>query len=165
MHEVRGLPRPGLRYTGAASPGYWARKEVATEVFERILVPLDGTEGTARALPVAKEIAAHFGGRLHLLEVVPPTVDRNHLQYIAAPDALDAEDVAVHAAHRHLQHVAASLRGTPVECDVRIGQPADAIRKAAEDDGCDLICMAAGGAGDRVSRNARVPVLLVRPAR
>jgi nucleotide-binding universal stress UspA family protein len=123
------------------------------------------TAPRARALPVAKQLAAHFGGRLHLLQVVPPTVDRNHLQYIAAPDALDAEDVAVHAAHRHLQHVGASLRGTPVACEVRIGQPADAIRKAAEDDACDLICMAAGGTGERVTRQARVPVLLVRPAR
>jgi len=42
-------------------------------MFERILVPLDGSQFSARALPYALEVAKRFGGEIILLRVVRPT--------------------------------------------------------------------------------------------
>ena len=41
-------------------------------MYERILVPLDGSDVAEEALLHAREIARHFGSRLYLLHVVEP---------------------------------------------------------------------------------------------
>ena len=38
-------------------------------MFERILVPLDGSEHSLRALEMAKQIAKEFGGKITLIHV------------------------------------------------------------------------------------------------
>lgn len=42
-------------------------------MFERILVPLDCSRLSARALPYAAEIGQRFGGEVILIRVVPPS--------------------------------------------------------------------------------------------
>src|ERR1051326_4172293 len=44
-------------------------------MFERIFVPLDGTEHAERALPVAARIARATGGTLVLVSVVLPVIE------------------------------------------------------------------------------------------
>src|SRR3712207_2140828 len=39
-------------------------------MFSTIVVPLDGSETAARAIPTAKEFAARFGSRVRLVQVV-----------------------------------------------------------------------------------------------
>ncbi len=148
-------------------------------MFDRILVPLDGSEVAERALPVAEELARRFHGSLVLVEVVSQTRDWHYLSTEAASDrsAQDVEERAVAAARWHLESVAHRIRGVPVEVDVRLGRPADAIPQAAEDDGCDLICIASrgpgpttapahwrlGGVTERVMHHSPTPVLVVHP--
>jgi len=43
-------------------------------MFERILVPLDGSPGAERVIPAAARIARAFGGSVILLSVVAPPV-------------------------------------------------------------------------------------------
>ena len=148
-------------------------------MFDRILVPLDGSRASERALPVAEELARRFQGGLVLVEVVSPTHDWHYSVIEAASDrtALDQAERAVAAARWHLESLAHTIRGLPVEIDVRIGRPAEAIAQAAEDDDCDLICMAGHGpgaparpahwhlatAGERVVHGTATPVLVVHP--
>lgn len=160
-------------------------------MFERILVPLDGSEPAARALPVAREIAARFHGRIVLVAVVARLEDwhRCFNEMTDAPRSVDLEKQALQAARLHLGRVAAGLHGVPVDIDVRTGRPADAIHQAAQEHECTLICMAAHGQGhaehlqgpvaaceralpvewmlgaisDRVVHTSPVAVLLVRP--
>lgn len=156
-------------------------------MFERILVPLDGSEPAARALPVAREIAQRFHGGLVLLEAVRRLDDWHH-SFSEAPDDprhQDMEERAVEGARAHLGRVAAGVHGVSVEIDVRIGPAAEAILQATRDNGCTLVCMAAHGRGraglaqaherghaipwllggitDRVLHTSQVPVLVVRP--
>jgi len=44
-------------------------------MFERILVPLDGSPRAEKALPVAARIARASGGSVTLLQVVSPPID------------------------------------------------------------------------------------------
>ncbi len=44
-------------------------------MFQRILVPLDGSDRAEQALPVAARLARSSGGSLVLLRVVTPPVD------------------------------------------------------------------------------------------
>lgn len=154
-------------------------------VFERILVPLDGSEPAARALPVAREIAQRFHGGLVLLEAVRRLDDWHHSfsEALDDPRHQDMEERAVEGARAHLGRVSAGLHGVPVEIDVRIGPAAEAILQAIRENGCTLVCMAAHGRGraalaqtherghaipwllggitDRVVHTSPVPVLVV----
>ncbi len=156
-------------------------------MFARILVPLDGSETAAAALPVAHEVAHSFHGRLVLVEVISQLLDWHHNLRAPTDSAgtADLEERAVHAARTRLERVALSLRGVPVDIDVRLGRPAEAIFQAVADYGCTLICLAAqgpgssrlagtatdrhhpihwtlGGVSDRIVHASPVPVLLVR---
>ncbi|MFB0559009.1 MAG: universal stress protein, partial [Dehalococcoidales bacterium] len=42
-------------------------------MFKRILVPLDGSQVSGRALQYAIEVAQHFGAEIILMKVVVPT--------------------------------------------------------------------------------------------
>lgn len=148
-------------------------------MFDRILVPLDGSEAAERAIPVAEELARRFHGGLVLLEVVSPTHDWHYSDMEAASGrtAADQEERAVATARWHLESVAHRIRGLPVEVDVRLGRAAEAIAQVAFEDGCDLICIAAhgpgaharrghwslGAIGERVVHGSTTPVLVVHP--
>ena len=156
-------------------------------MFARILVPLDGSETAARALPVAREVAQNFNGRLVLLQGISQLLDWHH--NLRAPtdaaDSSDLEERVVHAARTRLGRVALGVRGVQVDIDVRLGRPVEAICQAAAEYGCTLICLAAhgpghsrlagtatdrhhpihwtlGGISDRIVHASPVPVLLVR---
>jgi nucleotide-binding universal stress UspA family protein len=158
-------------------------------MFARILVPLDGSETAAQAVPVASEVARRFSGGLVLVEVISQLLEwhRSLRPPTDAAGAADLEECAVHAARTRLGRIAAALRGLPVEVDVRLGRPTEAILEAAADHGCTLICLAAGeprhvrpttgspdrhhsihcpctlaGVSERLVHASPVPVLLVR---
>jgi nucleotide-binding universal stress UspA family protein len=159
-------------------------------MFDRILVPLDGSEQAAAALPVAADLARHYQATLVLVQVVTPDdAWREELfrEITGGAEVLDLEERAVEAARRHLERVVADLRPLPAELEVRLGRPAEAIVQAAQETRCGLICMAAhghgrgalrhhpglpaphpvhwmlGGVTDRVAHTSPVPVLIVRP--
>jgi nucleotide-binding universal stress UspA family protein len=120
--------------------------------FDRILVPLDGSQRAESALRW-----------VHLL----PTREVRLFRVCAAENGDRAD------ALRYLDEVAARLRltGSAVDTHVAHGEPADAIVSAAEE--CDMIVMSTQGAGgggrllygsvaDRVARHASAPTLLAR---
>lgn len=131
-------------------------------MFEKVLVPLDGTAQAAVALPLARAVAHATGAAIVLLRVVEP-----HLLDPGAPEQAAAED--------YLAGVAAELRKADVGVDAvvrRAESPADAI--VGEARGTDLIVMATHGRGgleravlgsvaQHVVQNTRVPIFLVRP--
>lgn len=41
-------------------------------MFKKILVPVDGSEGSWRALDTAVELGKKFGGELHVINVIQP---------------------------------------------------------------------------------------------
>jgi nucleotide-binding universal stress UspA family protein len=139
-----------------------------------ILVPLDGSALSERALGPARQLAAAFGARgggehgmLVLIRVVPAR----------APEERALQAAEVEAAERYLCIVADRLRerGESVLVEALAGDAAESILAQATLWHAELVVMATHGRGgvgrllhgsvaDAVVRGARTPVLLV-PAR
>jgi nucleotide-binding universal stress UspA family protein len=103
-------------------------------MFRSILVPLDGTLGSATAVPLARTVAKSSGGCLHLLTVTPR-------------DSANAEA----AAWAYLQSSAALVcdPGVAVRTANRVGEPASEIVAYASAHANDLIVMATRALGPR----------------
>lgn len=147
-------------------------------MFDRIMVPLDGSELAERALPYARELAAATRATLHLVRVVdlPPVVKAYRL---GAPVNVYAEVIAAQRdeANAYLEGARAreERAGRPVTVQRLDGDAATVLLDYVRDAGIDTVVMTShGGSGltrwalgtvaDRVMRGGTVPVLLVPAA-
>jgi nucleotide-binding universal stress UspA family protein len=89
-------------------------------MYQRIMVPLDGSNAAEIALPYAEEIAAKFNSELALVSVAEPTpAEANHL-YRAYLKTIQEKVTA------ELSDWGAKP-GTRVDVEVLFGKPADEI--------------------------------------
>ena len=144
-------------------------------MFEKILVPLDGSELGEAALPFAEHLTQDVGGELTLISVGEPTTQqlgtdpehRAYLDQVIARMELDIKD--------YLSSVAQKIKakGLKVRTVVMVGKPAEEIIDYAHRQQMDMIAMAThgrsgigrwvyGSVAEKVLRGARVPILLVR---
>lgn len=138
---------------------------------KRILVPLDFSTNSARALDYAHSLAQKFGAALHLVHVceVPGTasMDAYAIAYTDSSQRLGEE------AEKGLNEVARALTDVKVTTEVLFGRPASAIVEDATNNTADLIVMGTHGHGavmhllmgnvaERVVRASPCPVLTVR---
>jgi nucleotide-binding universal stress UspA family protein len=144
--------------------------------FRSILVPLDGSDLAAQALPLAATIARRSGGQLRLALVHEhPAIPLDAV----TTKTLTSMDLAAHKAERaYLRGVRGGLRedGIRVASAVTLtGTVGPALVTYARDLGIDLVVMATHGRGgfrriwlgstaDHLVRQLDIPVLLVRPA-
>ncbi len=134
---------------------------------DHIIVPLDTSDVSARALASAAKLAGAFGSKVTLL-VVLDTAVQNGLR-----DVADSENTTIErAAESYLGPIVADLRGQSIEAVTRIidaTDPASVITDTADELGADLIVMCThgrtgpgrwllGSVTDRVMRSTRVPV-------
>jgi nucleotide-binding universal stress UspA family protein len=152
-------------------------------MFQKIVVPLDGTDAAARALPYAVELARRFGATLVLVDVVPT---RDATLALAAdiasgamtdPTLIAAEVSARETAARgYITAVAEDLAGKGLQVSTVIGQGEEGpgVVDVARRAGADLIVLAAHGHGplgrlvfgnvtESVLHHSPVPVLVVPP--
>jgi nucleotide-binding universal stress UspA family protein len=137
-------------------------------MFERILVPLDGSEAAEVALTYAAAIPSRA---VRLLSVLPS----NYAETGFEPERMDLRwrDQWQARMEGYLEGAAESLRaqGRQIEVQVVFGQPAEWILEYARD--ADLIAMTTHGRGggrralfgsvaDRIARHSPTPVLLIR---
>lgn len=130
--------------------------------FRRILLALDGSRRSERALRCALGIAAPFGAAVTVVQAVPP----------AEPDvAATAGD--------YLEGVVGKLRGHGVEAKLAVihhAKPAEAVLQTAKDTEADLVVLAThgradlprlvlGSVADRLIRACPAPVLVCRARR
>ena len=142
----------------------------------RILVPVDFSSNSQRALDYAHGLALKFGAALHLVHVceVPsmmtPALDAYAIAYTDWSQRLGEE------AEKELIKITTALGDVKVTTEVRFGAPASAIVEAAGANKADLIVMGTHGHGavmhllmgnvaERVVRTASCPVLTVREPR
>ncbi len=142
-------------------------------MYNKILVPLDGSELAECVLPHVKAIAVGNGtGKVVLLRIVEPLP-------AGTPPAVDFEVVqkaGVKAAEEYLARIKARLNkeGLNVEAKVLTGRPAETITEFAQREKADIIALAThgrsgisrwvfGSVADRLVRSSSVPVLLIRP--
>lgn len=143
-------------------------------MFQRILVPLDGSERAETALPVAETIASATGGSLVLVRVVP--LPRDTTFSTMEPFALVQEEPAseYQAAADYLTRQQRMLEhnGRVIRTRVLVGIPAQHILSCIEAEAIDLVVMcsrgetgfrrwAFGSVAQKVLRHSQVPVLIL----
>jgi nucleotide-binding universal stress UspA family protein len=156
-------------------------------IFRKILVPLDGSEHSGRALEAAIQIAKNFNSKLVLLTVhhvtiTPVTSPELTIQApVIVPDALAAEmtERAIEAAHNYdkriLAEAEAKVRSEKIEVETELidGNAVEEIVRKSEEGKFDLIVMGArglstikklfiGSVSDGVIKKAPCPVLIVK---
>lgn len=135
-----------------------------------ILVAVDFGDASSRAVRVAGDLARAFGARISAVHAetfeAPPYFTREQLRVIE-----QQRRAARRKAVQYLSRIATQLAGMNVEAIVADSPAAPAILEAARDQ--DLIVMGthgrrgparwwAGSVAERVAREARIPVLVVR---
>lgn len=144
-------------------------------MFQRILVPLDGSARAEQALPIAARVARATGGTVVLLHVVVPR--HGYAPYLTQAPSFINEILqkAVEQARSYLTNVAESevMKGIRTEIQVIAGLPAQNISTFAGAIKIDLIMMcshgytgfkrwALGSIAQQVVRHSAIPVLLLR---
>jgi nucleotide-binding universal stress UspA family protein len=138
--------------------------------FEKILVAIDGSECSGRALGTALELAALMHAKLTALAIEGPLP-----AYAATVGEVDEVKREKDAFFRTLAAAARAegeRAGVDVEVDVRPGHPAELISRVAEEGAYDLIVLGRrghfvrdrllGSTADRVAEHAHCPVMIVR---
>jgi nucleotide-binding universal stress UspA family protein len=135
-------------------------------MYERIMVPLDGSNAAEMVLPYAEELATKFNSEIALVSVAEPTPAESDHLFLAYLKTIQ-------------EKVRAELsdwgaRAEPrVDVEVLVGKPADQILTYAADKNMSLVVMASrgrsgegpwllGNIAAKVLRATTKPVLLVR---
>jgi len=138
-------------------------------MFERILVPLDGSEMAESILPYVEDLAA-----THKAKIVLVRVALAHI--LPGQDEIKAEVSAVREAEDYLKGVKERLRkkGFDVESHVRYGKGAEEIIDFCQEPHIDAVAMFThgrtgvgrwllGSVAEKVVRHCPIPTLLFRP--
>jgi nucleotide-binding universal stress UspA family protein len=166
-------PRAKRKTTGLKG-GSKKKKNPALSV-RQILVPIDFSTYSKNALRVAVPMAEQFGAALRLVYVVEPTIYPADLGFgqVVFPNV---EEELVEKGTKELRNIIdLQIPGTTkATSTVRTGKPYQEILAEAAESGVDMIVIAThghtgvehmlfGSTAERIVRNARCPVLTIRP--
>jgi nucleotide-binding universal stress UspA family protein len=139
-------------------------------MYQRILVPLDGSSLAEGVLPHVQALAKHLGAELVLLRVA-------FTHIFPGADPIQAQVTAVQEAEDYVSSLATRLQGEGVKAEgkVRYGDPVEEILDHVVWDHIELIAMAThgrtglsrvvmGSVAEHVLRRTSVPMLLLRAA-
>ncbi len=143
--------------------------------FERVLLPLDGSDAAERAFDALPPFVAE-STTLHLLRVVPPMVPGGSPYLPHAVQEAQDHELVRRAAGEYLDRFRSKVEASGYGTETQVltgGQPAVAILRTTESVGAQLIAMSTSGRGgaarlllgsvaDKVVRGAPCPVLLSR---
>ena len=135
-------------------------------MYQKVLIPTDGSDGTRQAIVHGLTIADRFDATVHALSIVPE-----------GPLGTFDGDEGRHSAERAVAQVEAVARdretGVPVTTAVRDGIPHEEILDYTDEAGIDLLVVGTqgrtgldrvlvGSVAERLIRMADVPVVTVR---
>ncbi|MGD9942547.1 MAG: universal stress protein [Burkholderiaceae bacterium] len=147
-------------------------------MYQRILVPIDGSPTSSEGMAEAVKLAKLTGGQIRLMHVV------DQLSYVAGFEgygSLTADVIKVmnEAGERVLREAKAQIEGQGIAVDTALfdgfsGRVCDHVVQQAKDWNADVIVLGThgrrgirrlviGSDAEQIVRNATVPVLLVRP--
>jgi nucleotide-binding universal stress UspA family protein len=147
-------------------------------MFKSILVPLDGSTLSERAIPVAARMARASGAEVVLLRVVRPRVEYRYGAYLVQMPSSTIENMVqtdLDDAARYLESVAAAsdLTGVHTTTEVDSGSAAAMILQTVQARHIGLVVMSShgdtgikrwvlGSVAQKVARHASAPVLVLR---
>jgi len=154
-------------------------------MYKRLLVAIDGSEQSYKALDYAVAIAEKFGSELVLLTVIPTTITT--FFPIISPFSPDASfspkaytkhqkrmKKLYHNTLKDAEEMASSKHPTlNIRTILREGRPSATIVDVAEQEGCDMIVMGSRGIGGikgwvlgstshRVAASCKKPVMIIK---
>ena len=138
--------------------------------FERILVAIDGSEGSNRAFAKAVELTRLTGASLTALAVEGPLPA--YAATVGEVDEVKREKDAFFGALAARARREAEAAGVELEVDLRPGHAADLIVRCAREREADLVVLGhkghfledylLGSTADRVAHHAPCPVMIVK---
>lgn len=143
-------------------------------MYKKILVPLDGSRTAEAVLTHAKALAYSEGAEIVLLSVAAnPALEFAFEDPAIASQAISEQENKIKA---YMADAEKALKGEgfKVSAIVREGSVADTILDVANEINADVIAMSThgrtgparwliGSVADRVVRNSKIPVMLIRP--
>ena len=145
-------------------------------MFEKILVPVDGSETSWRALAEAKELAEAFKGELLVVNVIQPY---NNSAMLVVP----LDQATISQGNEELTKIGNSVLDTAkeklkdfkgkAEFDLEVGHPSERVLAVCKEKKCTAIVIGSrglsgiaefflGSVSSKVSQYADVPVLIVK---
>lgn len=145
-------------------------------MFKKILVPVDGSQTSWKALDTARSLAEKYDGRLLVITVMIPYGSGSFLQMSLDQTLIDQNNAAMKKAGFATLDMAKDKLGSyagDVEYLEETGNPAELILDACKEKGCDTIVIGSrglsgveefllGSVSSKVSQYAKVPVLVVK---
>jgi nucleotide-binding universal stress UspA family protein len=143
-------------------------------MFQRVLVPLDGSQRAERAIPVASRIAQAFGSSVIMLHVAAPPVSTGKINVPEAFPKVGTDEELAETAE-YLKNLAQSdeLRGIKTEVQTLVGAVVPTILSATQSSHADLIVLCShgytgfkhwrlGSVAEKVIRHAPISVIVLR---
>ena len=157
-------------------------------MIEKILVPMDGSRQSSKALAYAIDAAKCFGGSIVIVRVVTLSMLEMAWNSPSSGGPVIKQDFLKEADRRDkrtMTRVRKYLRdklkivnenGIEATFRVMVGDPADSIKQCCKEEKIDLVVMSANNKGwlkraimgsvtDDIIRTSSVPVLVLRPKR
>lgn len=144
-------------------------------MFKRILVPLDGSERSETALPIAARLARASGGSILLAQVV--TIPVMYETTVAVTYSADVIEQEISETELYLKTLAQreTMKGIKVEVSALFGAAAQTILAVATSYNIDLIVMTSqgktgmkrwvlGSVAQKVAQHSPMPVLVLHEA-
>lgn len=145
-------------------------------MYQKIMIPLDGSKLAECVLPYAEEIARGCGAELRLVRVVEPLHLYEGRESGISPEErrrIEAESMQV--AGNYLRQIAEQLegKGIKVRTEVLMGKATDQLDNYANSNEVDLVIIAShgrsgisrwvwGSVADRMLRSLCMPVMMIR---
>lgn len=140
---------------------------------KKLLVPIDGSDSSKRALDKAKKIAVCMGSEITILNVVAPITGYRDMPDLEIIN--EAQNINKEYSKKMLQAALDSFKDFTgkVDAKTRTGNPTEEIINEAEGGGYDAIIMGSRGMGvfkrtllgsvsDKVVHHSKVSVFIVK---
>jgi nucleotide-binding universal stress UspA family protein len=143
-------------------------------MFNKILVPLDGSKTAEAALEQAMHLAKSNQGSIRLVQACPGPISADYTVDVMLRQPVLERDR--HEVEKYLKGVEARVEQEGIPVEIRVlesGDPAYRVLEDAEGDPVDLIVLNShgrsgiarflmGSVAEKVARHATCPVLIVR---